>query len=107
MKRNDTPQNVIVDTLAKQYGAERIIMFGSYARGTAKKGSDLDLVVIKKTRDHFLKRMREVGKILGQAKTGQSVDVLVYTPEEFEQLSKRWNPFFNRIAKDGKVVYSR
>lgn len=48
MKRNNTPQNAIVNTLGRQYGAERIILFGSHARGTARKGSDLDLVVIKK-----------------------------------------------------------
>lgn len=97
----------IINTLAKQYGAEKIILFGSHARGTAKKDSDLDLVVIKKTRDPFLKRMREVGKILGQTRIIQSADVIVYTPEEFKNLSKRWNPFFHRILKEGKIVYGK
>lgn len=105
MKTHITFQDAIVDALANQYGAEKIIMFGSHARGTTQKDSDLDLIVIKKTRVPFLKRMREVGKLLAQSGGGQAVDVLVYTPEEFEKLSKRWNPFFHRILKEGKTVY--
>ena len=35
----------IVAALAAQYGADRIYLFGSYARGTAKEASDVDLLV--------------------------------------------------------------
>lgn len=82
-------------------------MFGSRARGDAGKDSDFDLVVIKKTKEPFLRRMREVAKILSDARITQSADVLVYTPEEFAALSKRWNPFFHRILKEGKIVYGK
>lgn len=107
MSSANIAHNAIVEALAKQYGAEKIIMFGSHARGTAKYDSDLDLVVIKKTRTPFLKRMREVGKLLAKSGAGQPADVLVYTPEEFAALSKRWNPFFHRILKEGKIVYGQ
>lgn len=33
----------VVSPLARQYGAERVYLFGSYARGDAKDGSDIDL----------------------------------------------------------------
>ena len=36
---------VIVSRLARQYGAERIYLFGSYARGTATESSDIDLLI--------------------------------------------------------------
>lgn len=100
-------QNRIVNVLADQYTAEKIILFGSHARGDATKESDIDLVVIKRTKTPFLKRMREVAKILSDARITQSADVLVYTPEEFNALSKRWNPFFHRILKEGKIVYGK
>lgn len=100
-------QSRIVSLLADQYTAEKIILFGSHARGDAAKDSDIDLVVIKKTKAPFLKRMREVAKILSNAQITQSADVLVYTPEEFDALSKRWNPFFQRILKEGKIVYGK
>ena len=37
----------IVAALAAQYGAERIYLFGSYARGDADKDSDIDLRIDK------------------------------------------------------------
>ena len=107
MKAAQSHKNKIVEILADQYTAEKIILFGSHARGSATKNSDIDLVVIKKTKIPFLKRMREVAKILSDANVGQSADVLVYTPEEFDALSKRWNPFFHRILKEGKIVYGK
>ena len=107
MKLGQSYKNRIVDILADQYTAEKIILFGSRARGTATKDSDVDLIVIKKTKVPFLKRMREVAKILSDANISQSADVLVYTPEEFAALSKRWNPFFHRILKEGKIVYGK
>ena len=35
----------IVSALAAQYGADRIYLFGSYARGTATESSDIDLLI--------------------------------------------------------------
>ena len=37
----------IVSTLARQYGAERVYLFGSYARGDMTAGSDIDLRIDK------------------------------------------------------------
>ncbi len=107
MNSKKLAQNSIVSILADKYTAEKIILFGSRARGDAGKDSDFDLVVIKKTKTPFLKRMRDVAKILSDARITQSADVLVYTPEEFDALSKRWNPFFHRILKEGKIVYGK
>ncbi len=107
MNSKKLSNNRIVDILADKYTAEKIILFGSRARGGFGKDSDFDLVVIKKTKAPFLRRMREVAKILSDARITQSADVLVYTPEEFAALSKRWNPFFHRILREGKIVYGK
>lgn len=37
----------IVGEIAKQYGVEKVSLFGSYARGQAKPGSDIDLRIDK------------------------------------------------------------
>lgn len=107
MNAKKLSDNRIVNVLADQYSADKIILFGSRARGDARNNSDFDLLVIKKTKSPFLKRMREVAQILSDARVAQSADVLVYTPEEFNALSKRWNPFFHRILKEGKIVYGK
>ncbi len=97
----------ITDTIIREYSPEKIILFGSQARGVATPQSDVDLVVIKKTSVPFLQRMRELARILVKARLGQGADVLVYTPEEFQMLSKRWNPFFHRLRQEGKIIYGR
>ena len=37
----------VVSKLAKEYGAERVYLFGSYARGDMTEGSDIDLRIDK------------------------------------------------------------
>jgi len=44
----------IVREVARRYGVERVYLFGSYARGEAKPGSDIDLRIDRgKMRDLF------------------------------------------------------
>ncbi len=87
----------------KQYNPEKIIVFGSYARGDIDEYSDLDLVVIKKTNKRFLERLIEVAKLIDND-LGK-VDVFVYTPEEFKMMKENKNPFIEKVIKEGKVVY--
>ncbi|MFQ6078846.1 MAG: nucleotidyltransferase domain-containing protein, partial [Thermodesulfobacteriota bacterium] len=66
--------------------------------------SDIDLVIVKDTRKRFLDRIKEVLALL-QPEVG--VDILVYTPQEFQALAAR-RPFFQQeIQSKGKVVYER
>jgi len=87
----------------KKYDPEKIIVFGSYARGEIDEYSDLDFVVIKKTDKRFLERLIEVAKLI-DTDLGK-VDVFVYTPEEFRMMVKDGNPFIENVLKEGKVVY--
>jgi len=83
---------------------DKIILFGSYSTGQVGEWSDLDLVIIKKTETSFLDRTRHVLELL---KPQVGVDVLVYTPTEFELLSQE-RPFVRReIVAKGKVIYER
>ena len=64
----------------------RVILFGSYGRGDADAGSDLDLMVIKpEVADKYAEMIRlheAVGNI------GAGVDVLVYSEAEFRRRSQ-------------------
>jgi predicted nucleotidyltransferase len=53
MNRKRKRLEVIIEEL-KAYNPEKIILFGSSARGEEDEHSDIDLVIIKKTRDRFL-----------------------------------------------------
>lgn len=87
----------------KRYNPERIIIFGSCARGDADEQSDVDVVVIKQTDKRFLERLIEVAKYLDND-LGK-VDVFVYTREEFEEMRQRGNPFIEKVVSEGRVIY--
>jgi len=89
----------------QQYAPEKVILFGSQARGEADEYSDLDLVVIKKTEKRFLERLIEVSEIIGS--DIDKVDIFVYTPEEWERMIDWGNQFAEEVLSKGRVVYEK
>jgi predicted nucleotidyltransferase len=83
---------------------DKIILFGSYRAGQVGEWSDLDLVIIQETKARFLDRTRRVLELL---KPQVGVDVLVYTPQEFEQLRRERAFVRQEIVAKGKVIYER
>lgn len=83
---------------------DKIILFGSYGAGVVDEWSDLDLVLVKETSASFLDRTRQVLDLL-QPRVG--LDVLVYTPQEFERLSRERAFVRREIVDKGKVLYQR
>ncbi len=92
----------IVAVLVKEYGPEKIILFGSLASGYVHEGSDLDLVIIKDTSKRPIERQVEVYRL---ARPEVGIDVFVYTREEFEYLKSIGFSLMNEIMKRGKVLY--
>jgi predicted nucleotidyltransferase len=93
----------ILNRLMK-YGPERVILFGSHAKGSSDSYSDIDLIVIKKTKKAFLDRLKEV---IGVIKPNFAMDILVYTPQEFQRMLAEGNSFLEFVVKEGKVVYEK
>ncbi|MBI5652565.1 MAG: HEPN domain-containing protein [Chloroflexi bacterium] len=91
----------IVNAL-KPYNPDRIILFGSAARGDADRYSDIDLAIIKDTDARFLDRLAVVYDLID---ADFAFDALVYTPNEFEEMQARENPFVEQILRDGIVIY--
>lgn len=84
-------------------GAQRAILFGSYARGEADEYSDVDVVIIKETALPFLDRYTDFHHLFLAIR--KALQVLVYTPEEFDDMRARGNPFILNVIKDGVVIY--
>ncbi len=94
----------ITGQLVKNYKPEKIILFGSFARGKQKENSDVDFLVIKKTKKRFGARLFEVAKIIDSE---MGTDILVYTPKEWERGLRRNYYFFKEIKSQGKLVYEK
>jgi len=92
----------IIEQIVKTYQPQKIILFGSYARGTQNQDSDIDLLVIKDTQEDFITRIRNVRKSLS---CPLPLDILVYTKDEIDKLKDEW--FINDILKEGIVVYEQ
>jgi len=86
----------------KPYQPLRVVLFGSAARGDADEFSDLDFVVIKQTEKPFLERLKEAALLVN---IPGSVDILVYTPEEWQRMQAVESPFAERVLAEGRVVY--
>jgi predicted nucleotidyltransferase len=86
------------------YQPEKIILFGSAARGDTDEYSDIDLIVVKKTDQRFVQRLVEVMAFVPRDLT-VNVDALVYTPDELKAMIEEGRPFIEQALKDGIVLY--
>lgn len=82
---------------------EQVFLFGSAARGEADAWSDVDLIVVLRTDLPFVERPRLAAPALRKA-LGRSVDILVYTPEEFEEMKNRNVGVVARALEEGVRV---
>ncbi|MFY4730924.1 nucleotidyltransferase domain-containing protein [Nitrospira sp. BLG_2] len=72
----------MVRRIVERFHPERIILFGSHARGTAGPHSDVDLLVVMQPQGPKRRQAVEIYGLL--AGMGVPKDVIVVTPEEFE-----------------------
>lgn len=92
--------DVLRDRLART-DVRRAILFGSFNRGAVHSGSDIDLILIRDDPAPFFKRLERARKELD---VPVAVDLFVYTPEEFAQLSET-SSFVRQAAREGRVIY--
>lgn len=96
----------LADIIVKNYQPEKIILYGSAARGNVRKDSDLDFCIIKESNLPMRKRIWEVYRSIRQGwDYGLPFEPIVFTPQEFSQ-KKDENDYFVREVLKGKVIYS-
>jgi predicted nucleotidyltransferase len=95
----------ITNRLVEKYQPEKLILFGSYVWGKPEKGSDFDLLIIKRgvERQRHIERLWEVIDLVDYRKMG--IDLLVYTPQEVKERLKLGDPFVKKIIEKGEVIY--
>ena len=96
-----------IDTLVQRIVAriqpQKVIIFGSYAKGMATIKSDLDIFVIKETELPMVHRTDDLKPMLSRVLI--PVDVHVYTPEEVEEYGQEPFSFVSSVLRTGEVVF--
>jgi len=87
--------------LKKEYQAEKVILFGSYARGDATEDSDIDLLVVAPTKERFFERMATVRRLIRDLRDGLPVAPIVLTAAELEKRKRAGDPFVRDILETG------
>lgn len=100
----------IVEKIKQEYSPEKIILFGSYAYGNPTEESDIDLLIIKNTKERIVDRMVRIYKIVGTIKNEEikyNIDLspFVVTPKELKQRLEIGDHFFKEIILKGEVLY--
>jgi predicted nucleotidyltransferase len=99
---NEEIQRITAQLIAK-YAPERIILFGSAARGEMHPESDADFLIIKRDCPRYgADRIRELQRLIAR---DIPVDFLVYRPQEFEERLALGDPFLKAILREGKVLH--
>ena len=97
--------NEIKNKIIKMENPQKIILFGSYAKGNPNDKSDLDLLVIKESDLIRPKRGRDLKWDL--ADYPFETDLLIKTPQEFAKWQDVEISFNAKIKREGKVLYEQ
>ncbi|MBL7159202.1 nucleotidyltransferase domain-containing protein [Candidatus Microgenomates bacterium] len=98
-------ENFLIQKL-KPFGPEKIILFGSFAKGKADSESDIDVLIIKQTNKKPSERIAEVLRLVwGHI---PNIEPQVFTPEEFSKAIAE-NRFFitQEVLKYGRTIYEK
>ncbi len=94
----------ITKKIVREFQPEKIILFGSFAYGKPKPSSDIDLLIIKKSKKRKVERIKEV---LMKVESEIPLGPLVYTPKEIQERLDLGDFFFQDIFKKGKLLYEK
>jgi predicted nucleotidyltransferase len=95
----------IVARIVRGFHPDKIILFGSHARGTTDAHSDVDLLIVMPVTDTRRRLATEID--LSLVGIDLPADVIVVTPEEVERNKDRIGTIIRPAIREGKVLYER
>ena len=95
----------MVDRIVEQFHPEKIILFGSHARGEAGPDSDVDLLVVMPVEGSRREKAVQIGVALHDIRVPK--DIIVITPENFEWRKEISGTIERPADREGMVLYAR
>lgn len=93
----------IVARIVEAIQPDKVILFGSRARGGARKTSDFDIMVIKRNVPHRRRLAQKIHRLMHGIPAG--VDIIVETPEHLKEVQNRPGLVYETIFSEGVVLY--
>jgi predicted nucleotidyltransferase len=95
----------MVRRIVSQFHPEKIILFGSHARGDAGPDSDVDLLIVMPFSGSKREKQVEIRLALSSIRIPK--DIMVTTPEEFLWRKEVPGTIERPAAREGKILYAR
>ena len=103
-KQTRTKIRQMVNRIIKQFHPQKIILFGSHARGEGGPDSDVDLLVVMHVDGSKREQAIEIGVALHDIRIPK--DIIVTTPEEFEWRKEIVGTIEYPAVQEGEVLYA-
>lgn len=97
----------LVEFIKKRIDPEKIYLFGSHATGSYTDESDIDFLIIQNTNLPKHKRAIPLYNAGRMQISKESVDFIIYTPNEFSLWSKYKNSIAGEVLETGKLLYEK
>jgi predicted nucleotidyltransferase len=102
------PDPAVLETLVRRIvevaRPDRIVLFGSAARGEMGPDSDLDVLVVKSDVAHRRRLAQDI--YMNLSGVGIGVDVIVLTPEDIEAQKDSVGSIVGPALDEGRVIYA-
>ena len=98
----------VVSLIVSEVDPDKIILFGSYARGDYKKNSDIDILVLKKG----VKNERKISMRLYEALFNEKeiivpIDIITMDYDKFNSVKNTIGFIYKTINEQGKIIYEQ
>lgn len=95
----------MTNRIAKRFNPEKIVLFGSYARGAAGPNSDADLLVVMSVHGNRRKQATAIDKAL--MGIDMPADIIVASPSDAQKARSRIGSVMYEALREGQVLYER
>ena len=94
----------VAGRIVKEFNPERIVLFGSYANGTPRPDSDVDILVVLPFEGKSFWKSLEISNTINPS---FAVDLLARRPEDTVRRYALGDPLIKGALDQGKVLYER
>lgn len=90
--------------ISESFNVNKIILFGSYAKGTEKADSDIDICIITDDEIKKIELLRKIRRVLYDC-TSIPLDLLIYKTDEFYERAHKLKSIEREIEREGVSIY--